>query len=265
MKRIQLFEFEDYAWLPDGIRSSMTRLIVLVHRLLGSKAVLVNLLQNIQQQYPFERIVDMGSGSGGIMPDVLKAYNAHQKTPLSLVLTDLYPSATYRALVERQNDAQIRYQAEPLDATQLQDAPKGLKTMICSFHHLPPEAARLVLHSAQNNRQPLLVYEMTENTIPTILWWLALPIALPILVVMCLLMTPFVRPLTFQQVLFTYLIPIIPPLYAWDGQASYVRTYATEDVHELIGPKVEGYTWTIAPAPAPNGKTVGYYILGLPT
>lgn len=44
MQRIQLFEFEDLAWLPDNIRSSMTRLIVIVHRLMDTKTILASFL-----------------------------------------------------------------------------------------------------------------------------------------------------------------------------------------------------------------------------
>lgn len=265
MKRIQLFEFEDFKWLPCSIRSSMTRLIVIVHHLMDTKTVLASLIQDIQKQHPFEQIVDLGSGSGGIMPAVMKALNTEDQTPYQLLLTDLHPSTDYQAMVAQQDNPHIQYQATPLDATQLQTAPKGLKTMICSFHHLPPEAARSVLHSAQDHRQPLLIYEISENKIPTLIWWLLLPLSLVLTSITALLFTPFVRSLTWQQLVFTYLIPVVPLLYAWDGQASYVRTYTTADLHQLIGPAVEGYTWTITTAANNKGRAVGYSIMGIPT
>lgn len=262
MKRIQLFEFEDFAWLPDEIRSSMTRLIVVIHRLMDTKSVLIELLESIRARHPFEQIVDMGSGSGGIMPAVVADLNANSPSPTRLVLTDLHPSATYRATIAQQGNPHLHYQEAPLDATQLQTAPEGLKTMICSFHHLPPEAAQQVLRSAQASRQPLLIYEISENKIPLLVWWLFLPLALVITSITALFFTPFTRPLTWRQLLFTYVIPVVPLLYAWDGQASYVRTYSTEDVYELIGPMVEDYNWTITPVS--KGRAMGYAILGMP-
>lgn len=262
MKRIQLFEFEDFAWLPDEIRSSMTRLIVIIHHLMDTKGVLVDLLQTIQAQHPFEQIVDMGSGSGGIMPAVVDTLNKAAPNPTRLVLTDLHPSATYQAKIAQQDNPYLSYQETPLDATQLQTAPDGLKTMICSFHHLPPEAAQKVLRSAQSSRQPLLIYEISENKMPLLVWWLCLPISLVVMSITALFFTPFVRPLTWRQLLFTYVLPVVPLLYAWDGQASYVRTYATEDIHELIGPTDEAYTWTIIPVS--KGRAMGYAILGMP-
>jgi len=32
MKRIHLFEFEDFSWFPNWLRVRMTRLIVVMHR-----------------------------------------------------------------------------------------------------------------------------------------------------------------------------------------------------------------------------------------
>ena len=80
---------------------------------------------------------------------------------------------------------------------------------------------------------------------------------------MSLVMTPFVKPLRFSQLFFTYIIPVIPLLYAWDGQASLMRTYTFKDIDELIGEnKNVDYIWKIAEAKNRNGKTAGYYIFG---
>ena len=81
---------------------------------------------------------------------------------------------------------------------------------------------------------------------------------------MSLVMTLFVRPLSFSQIFFTYLIPIIPMVYAWDGQASLMRTYTFKDVEELLGEQAEDYDWEIADAKKADGKKLGYYIMGYP-
>ena len=78
-------------------------------------------------------------------------------------------------------------------------------------------------------------------------------------------MTPFVRPFSINQFLFTYIIPVIPIIYAWDGQASLVRTYTFDDIKELIKKKEDSsYEWIIEDAKKENGKSLGYYILGTP-
>jgi len=141
--------------------------------------------------------------------------------------------------------------------------PNGLKTLINSFHHMPPQKARKILESAEEHQQPILIYEMAE--IPLFVWIILLPISLVILMLMTWFMTPFVKSLTWRQLVFTYLIPIIPICYAWDGQASLPRMYARTDVDELLeGLGKNNYYWEHGAAKKSNGKRLGTYIVGYP-
>ncbi|EDP72126.1 hypothetical protein FBALC1_13532 [Flavobacteriales bacterium ALC-1] len=265
MKRIQLFEFEDFNWFPSTIRTGMTNLLVVLQKMMGTSEVIASLIATTKQRHNFSQIIDLGSGSGGIMLDVLKKLNTDNSESLKLRLSDLHPNPQLVKRINSSNIANVTYHETSVDATNLTDLPKGLKTMVNSFHHMPPNMAKGILKSAQDNKQPLLIYEIGENKIPTLIWWLLLPLSLAILIVMVLFMTPFVKPLSWKQILFTYLIPIIPLCYAWDGQASIMRIYTFKDVEYLIRDfKNESYTWEIAKAKKANGKTIGYYILGLP-
>ena len=265
MKRIQLFEFADFSWFPSTIRSSMTKLIVVLQKMMGTPQVIANIVSGIKKAHPFSTIVDIGSGSGGVMPLVTEQLNqTDPKNPTSLLLTDLYPNKSFVESINNSANPHVSYSNESLDATNLNNTPEGLKTMINCFHHMPPDKARQILRSAQYNKQPLLIYELSENTIPLVLWWLFLPISLIILFIMVLFMTPFVKPLTWQQLLFTYIIPVIPIFYAWDGQTSMVRTYTFKDIETLLPNPVENYSWKITQAKNIKGKKAGYYISGLP-
>lgn len=265
MKRLELFEFEDFSWFPEIIRTSMTNLIVVFHKMMGTSTVLSNLILDLQKKHFFNQITDLGSGSGGSMLDVIQQINKNQKgEEVKLVLTDLHPNPQ---MVEKINNLKLKnvtYHDQPINAINIDKAPKGLKTMIASFHHMNPTIAKKILHTAQANREPILIFELAKNNIPTLLWWLFLPISLIILILMSAVMTLFVRPLTFQQILFTYFIPIIPLAYAWDGQASLMRTYTFDDVKNLIGEINDDYHWEIDDAKKANGKKLGYYILGYP-
>ncbi|MCT4562398.1 MAG: hypothetical protein N4A41_13600 [Crocinitomicaceae bacterium] len=265
MKRIQLFEFEDFYWFPSWMRIPMTNLIVVLHKLMGTKQVIGNLFLKIQKTHPFHEVVDLGSGSGGIMPTVVNEWNEEMENKVHLTLTDLHPNHQFIALNEKSNNPYVSYSKESVDATKMGQSPKGLKTMINSFHHMPPDVAKQILLSAQEEKTPLLIYEIAENKIPTLVWWLFLPLGLVINFLSALLLTPFSRPLSFSQLFFTYIIPIIPLAYAWDGQASMPRMYAYEDLDEMLfNTEQTSYHWEIAPGKKKNGKTVGYYILGLP-
>ena len=80
-----------------------------------------------------------------------------------------------------------------------------------------------------------------------------------------LVKSALVRPVTPQQLVFTYLIPLIPLFYAWDGQASMPRIYWLEDLEELLeGLEDPGYTWEKGHGTSKRGGKLGTYLLGMP-
>ncbi|NJB71166.1 hypothetical protein GGR42_001628 [Saonia flava] len=266
MKRIQLFEFEDYDWFPTWLRTCMTNLINVLHKLLGVSDVLANLVAQALIKSNAKQIVDLGSGAGGAMPEVMKILHGYDRyKDVNLIMTDLYPDDEMVAKFNSQYNPSIKYHKSPVDATDIANTPEGLKTMVNSFHHMNPENAKEILKSAQENKQPLLIYEMGQNNIPLLMWWLLLPISLAVMMLMVLFMTPFVKPLTWRQLVFTYLIPIIPICYAWDGQASLPRMYTLKDMDVLLeGLETENYTWEKAIMYRKKGKKLGTYVMGLP-
>lgn len=266
MKRVQLFEFEDFDWFPSWIRAAMTNLIVVLHKMMGTPDVLAKLIRDLRARVPFDQIVDLGSGSGGAMPMVLEKLNEQaEDKPLKLILTDLHPNPAFIKQVKNAGNPNLTFKEESVDAGKLADAPEGLKTMMNSFHHMPPEKAKGILKSAQDNRQPLLIYEIGENKIPFAVWLLMLPLSIIIMMIMVLFMTPFSRPITLPQIIFTYFIPLIPFFYAWDGQASMPRMYTFDDIEILLKDiRTEDYTWELGNPKNEKGKNVGYYVFGMP-
>ncbi|TYZ10056.1 hypothetical protein FY528_09320 [Hymenobacter lutimineralis] len=258
MKRIHLFEFEDFAWFPNTLRIGLTRLIVVMHKLLGSSADLQQLLGRALAHSERAAIVDLCSGSGGPM---LEAFQALKQEPgrqhLQLTLTDLYPNLELAARINGQK-AGIRYETRSIDATRVDAELRGVRTMICSLHHMRPEVARGILQDARDQHQPICVYEISDNSFPISLWWLAL---LPNFL-MVLFITPFARPLTLRQLFFTYIVPVIPLCFAWDGAVSNARTYTLADMAILLeGLQATDYTWKTGRI---AGKAKKLYLLGLP-
>ena len=47
MKRIQLFEFEDFRWFPGWLRVCMTNLIVILQKMIGVPELLAVLIADI--------------------------------------------------------------------------------------------------------------------------------------------------------------------------------------------------------------------------
>ncbi len=262
MKRIQLFEFEDFAWFPDWLRQCMTLYIVCMHRLLGTHAALAPLLVRALQRAATLRIVDLGSGGGGPMPAVADLVRREPgMADLQVTLTDLYPNQMAAQAINQAGTPWVRYEQASVDATAVPPELAGVRTMICSFHHMPPALARGILEDAWTKRQPICIYEISDNGPPIWLWWLAIPVAF----LTTLVLTPTVRPLTWRQLFFTYVIPILPVLIAWDGAVSNARTYTVADLRELTASlQAPDYEWEMATLRSrgqPGGKV---YLLGLP-
>jgi hypothetical protein len=169
-------------------------------------------------------IVDLGSGSGGPVGLVLRELEK-RGFQARVTLTDLYPVTCQLNLGEDQKST-IRYWPEPVDAARVPAALSGTRTMFASFHHFRPAAAHAILQDAFLQRRPICIFEAPSRTPAAI----ASALLIPILV---LVLTPSVRPLTAVQVLFTYLVPILPLLVFWDGLISQFRTYSVEELREL--------------------------------
>jgi len=260
MKRIHLFELEDFSWFPNWLRTCMTRLIIVMHRLAGTSEDLAEVVAEALQASGTNKIVDLCSGSGGPMPEVVEILEEkYDLKNIELTLTDLYPNLEAARRFNSKAD-NISYQTQPIDATNVSSDTQGLRTMICSFHHIKPDKAKQILAAAQTDRQPICIYEISDNSAPILL---ALLLSLPITFVMCFFITPFARPFTWQQFVFTYLIPIIPLCYAWDGAISNVRTYTLKDMDELLeGLNTENYVWK---KDIIKGKMKKIYLIGLPS
>ena len=244
----------------------MTNLIAVLHRMVGTKEVIADLLSAVICERKIDKIVDIGSGSGGIMPEVMETLeNKYNLKNIELTLTDLYPNKDLIDEWSSEKSRKIYYHPTAVDGADLQGAPEGLKTMINCFHHMKPTKARAILTSAHKRRESIFIYEMGENNIPLVLWWILLPISLVLLMIMVLFMTPWVRPMSWQQLVFTYLVPVIPLCYAWDGQASLPRMYTMKDLDILLeNLKSADYHWKKGHATKKNKKKLGTYLIGLP-
>ncbi len=253
MKRVHLFELEDFSWFPAWIRNCMTRYIAVVHQMIGTREALTPLIRRLVESAPNRKIIDLCSGSGGPLPDIVRDLAA-EGLEVDLTLSDLYPDLRTAAHLASSG---IHYETSPVDAADVHH--DGARTLICSFHHMRPGVARAILKNAYEERKPLCVFEMTDNALPIFLFWLTMPAAF----LMVLFLTPRVRPLTWQQIVFTYFVPIIPLAVAWDAAVSNVRTYTLEDMQGLIAGLDDGYKWEMG---AIDGSAPGkmLYLLGLP-
>lgn len=246
MARLHLFEFLDQPWLPGPLRRGGTAYLNAAYGVTPLPRMWAAVLERMLAEAGETRVVDLGSGSGG----PLAAVAAHLGARPEITLTDLYPAG--REVLG------FRYWPEPVRAEAVPPALPGLRTMFASFHHLKPEQARAVLADAARRRVPLCVCEATARTPAALLTALLIPLAV-------LILTPRVRPVRASQLVFTYLIPILPLLIAWDGFVSHLRTYSREELLALAGPLGgKDYAWEVEELAAPGVPFRVLVLRGLP-
>jgi hypothetical protein len=145
-----------------------------------------------------------------------------------------------------------------VDATKVPAALPGIRTMFAAFHHLRPEAAQGILRDSFENRRAICILEATSRTPAAI----ASTLLIPFLVV---LLTPLVRPVSLVQLLFTYLVPILPLLIFWDGLVSQLRTYSVAELEEFTREfQSPRYRWETGQIEIPRMPAGVPYLVGWP-
>lgn len=99
--------------------------------------------------------------------------------------------------------------------------------MFRAFHHFCPPAARAVLEDAERSGTPIAIFEATKRNATCFLFMFLTPIV-------TVLMMPRVRPFRWTNLLFTYLVPLVPLMVLWDGVVSCLRTYDARELRALV-------------------------------
>jgi len=239
MRRRQLVEIHELAACPDVLRRLATEYLHTVGNLFRAFSPITPILGELARETHATAIVDLCSGAGGPALFLARELAREPGTSLDLVLTDLHPNRAAFERAERTVGARVRGEPEPIDARAVPERLVGIRTLFDAFHHFPEEDARRILADAARTKTPILIVEGTERTLRGIAVML---VAAPLLT---LLLTPFVRPLTWWRVALTYLIPVAPLLILFDGVVSCLRTYTRDELRAMTRDLSDGYCWHI--------------------
>ena len=253
MSRLHLFEFEDLSWFPNFLRNYGTDFLQYVSNKMKIYQPIVPLLEEALTKSGQNRIIDLGSGGGG---GLLWLSEQLQKNhpEVKIVLTDLYPNK--KAFERTQKLAtNFEYIATPVDARAVPTHLTGLRTKFLSLHHFKPREAQKILQNAVDSSSSIAIFEVQERSFASFIGMFISPITL-------WLTTPFIRPFTFDRILFTYFIPLVPLFVWWDGMVSVLRTYSVDEMNALVQ-KLENkdsFNWNIGRIKAKLG--VNLYLIG---
>ena len=254
MKRVHLFEIEDQTWCPLLFRNLITDWLQFAAKTFQLYDGVVPLIQKVLLETSSRQIIDLCSGSSGPW-----SHLASQTKGISILLTDKYPNIEAFRRISRKSGGQIGFISYSVDATNVPPHLIGMRTIFTGFHHFRPEMAKAILQSSVKCRSAIGIFEFTERRLQNCTSTL---ISIPILVWK---KTPFIRPLKFSRIFWTYCVPIAPLLIMWDGLVSHLRTYSVVELEELISTIDNGgYNWELGQYRHPSSGIPVTYLLGYP-
>jgi hypothetical protein len=194
------------------------------------------------------RWFDLCSGAGGGALTMRRAIAAAGGAPVEITLSDRFPNEAARARVASGAD-RITYLADPVDARHAPAHGPAIRTMFGALHHFEPVTVQAILVDAVQASVPIAFVDVAASPAVRRLPVAALPLAavpnLLLLFVVVWLLTPMVRPFRWSRWLWTYVVPAIPLLFAWDGTVSALRAYTPEELLALARavPGGDAFEW----------------------
>ncbi len=237
MRRYHLFEFCDLPWLPASLRSLTPTFLEAAFRRLGSYQVAVPPLAEVLRATGSTRLLDLGSGGAGPLPQILDGLARREHLAIRATMSDKFPNLAALSEAARHDPERLSFLSESIDATAVPPEQTGLRTMFQLLHHFPPATARAILQDAVDKGQGIAIFEVTKRHLLGIVMALLIPF-------LVLLVTPFVRPLRLWRLLLTYVVPLSPLIIAWDAVVSTLRSYTEAELWQLTGSLVgTPYLW----------------------
>jgi hypothetical protein len=262
MTRPHLFEFLDQPWYPTELRNLQTEAI----QRTTAKAfeTVAPLVLGTLQRTGTSRVIDLGSGAGGPWPR-LRSLVGEPDAPVEIVLTDLYPNLPRFERLREESGGQIDFVAEPVDAQAVPSELVGMRTMFTAFHHLRPDEALGLLKDARDAGVPVGVFDVgsartdAKSLVQTVVFLAFAPV---VFLLSYFILTPQLGPLTWQRVVFTYLIPVVPVVTWWDFAATAFRSYTPDEMKQVVATlEKDGYVWEVGETGTkqiPTSYIVGY-------
>lgn len=249
--RIQAFEFMDLPQTPRFLRDSVVESLGNAMRWSGVFKTAAPVFREFLDSLDSDRVLDLCSGSGepaAVMLDALK--DGGDALP-HFYISDLFPVVHQMAEAAAQFPDNIEPINTPLDATNVPDIyPHSGRMVNAAFHHFPPALAKRILEDAAGKRKAIIIMEpMTRHGRGAL--------RMGVFFVAANIVNPFIsKQDRLLKGLFTYLVPLIPLMAAWDGLVSIVRMYTREDFEALTADIDAPYAWEFRKVTGPWDSTM---------
>ncbi|KAK4936153.1 hypothetical protein LTR10_022902 [Elasticomyces elasticus] len=254
LPRKHYFEVNDQSWFPQTLREKVQDYLTLgwVNRLpiiqSTSPAALVSrVLSTVLGPRVSDYVYfDFASGAGGPTPYIEQHLNKelHEegKEDVKFVLTDISPHVSaWDAIAKKSKN--ISYIGQSVDATNapsaetlLRDVPgvedkKIMRLFSLAFHHFDDDLAAKVLENTIETSDGFCIFELQSRNLASF-------ITISLLWPLAMIITPFYFWHSPGHLLFTYLVPIVPFIWVYDGYISCLRTRTPSEVQALLRSRV---------------------------
>lgn len=255
MRRLHLLELEDQSWFPVVVRDLATDYLQFAQTATGMHKTLTPLIRDALAAGNTTHIIDLCSGGSGPLIAVID--NLRQSgINATATLTDLFPNLPAFERAASESNGAIDYIGTAVDARAVPRNLTGLRTLFNGFHHFRPADATAILADAVRANEPIAIFEFSRRSLGTVIPILLMPLFV-------WLSTPFMRPMTWRRVLFTYPLPLVPLTCLWDGMVSQLRAYTIDELRDL-GRAAGSMDWRAGAVPIARGSGRLTYLVGAP-
>jgi hypothetical protein len=257
--RLHLFEFNDSSWAPRALRDtiveSLSRALSWGHLLAG----LVAPFEEFVARAGVDEVLDVAAGAAGPARILIDEIGRAGRKPPRFILTDLLPQVEAWQAAREAFPEQIRFIAEPVDATAIPPAIASgrARVIINAFHHFPPALAQSILRDAVEGSAGVFIAEPFDRN--PLRFASFIPVGLP-----ALLVNPILSGRDrLHKALLTFASPAIFAASMWDGLVSTMRVYSRDELMAMVAPLGDRFEWTWGHHRfSPGGR--GYYFYGVP-
>jgi hypothetical protein len=198
------------------------------------------------------KVIDFCSGSGGPTPHIEKELQKRRakagRNPVAFFLSDIVPNLDAYVLHASRSE-NLSFIPDPVDATNPpfaaissstpgdkdaarergyeHDGCKVLRLFSLAFHHFDDEGAKRVIKSTMNTSDAVVIFELQERRIGSLVLMLLEPFLVYIMGI-------FWFPDDWFFLALTYLVPVLPVLHSFDGLISCLRTRTFEEFVQLL-------------------------------
>jgi len=213
--KITIPELEDLPWFPSKLRQMQMEFIGFMVVMFKVYQPLLTVIKQSLAKSNTRNILDLCTGSGEPIRNLVTS----DRISDSIILSDLYPCPKIET-------GDFIWNVESLNALESHNELSGMRTMFNAYHHFSEqEKLKLLEIHSQNG---IFIAEILQPNIFNLLKIIFTTILGQ------LVFAPFVKPFSFQRLLFTYLIPINLITITLDGIISVLKSQRPRSMFKQV-------------------------------